>query len=121
MEIDSVVALKPPLNKLEITYSIGILFNIRDGFGEAKSVAPLLVVVPIKATTHFGGKVDLMISNTTAKKEWANLMVEIGMEREISIRTQHEPTTTPIVIAPNLDATMVDLRIDVKVEEIEAA
>lgn len=48
-------------------------------------------------------------------------MVEIGMEREISIRAQHEPTTTPIVIAPNLDATMVDLRIDVKVEEIEAA
>jgi hypothetical protein len=69
MEIDSVVALKPPLNKLEITYSIGILFNIRDGFGEAKSVAPLLVVVPIEAATHFGGKVDLMISNTTAKKE----------------------------------------------------
>lgn len=63
------VALEPPLSKLEITSSIGILFNIRDSFGEAKSVAPLLAVVPIKATTHSGGKVDLMLSNTIAKKE----------------------------------------------------
>lgn len=113
------VALEPPLNKLEITSSIGILFNVRDGFGEAKSVAPLLAIAPIEATTHSGGKVDLMLSNTTTKKEQANPMVEINMEREISIWAQHEPTTTPIVIAPSLDATMVNLRIDVKVEEIE--
>ncbi len=70
------VALEPPLNELEITSNIGILFNIGDGFDEAKSVALLPVVAPIEATTHSNGTADLTFSNTTTKEEQANPVVE---------------------------------------------
>jgi len=76
MEVDLVVALEPPFNELEITSNIGIPFNIGDGSDEAKSVALLIVVAPIEATTHSSGIADLTFSNTTTKEERANPVVE---------------------------------------------
>ncbi len=46
-------------------------------------------------------------------------MVETGMEGGISILIEPNPIMTLVVVA-SLDATMVDLGIDVRVEEIEA-
>ncbi len=57
----------------------------------------------------------------TSKEEWANLVVETGMEGGISILMEPNATMTRVVVAPSLDATMVDIGVDVRVEETEAA
>jgi len=48
-------------------------------------------------------------------------MAETGMEGGILILIEPNPTMTLIVVTPSLDATMVDLGVDVRVEETKAA
>jgi len=83
-----VVALKPQPLELKIT------FDTIDGFGEAKSVAPILAIVLAKATTHFSGITNPTFSHTIRKDEKTNMVVEIGMERGILILAQLEPIVT---------------------------
>ncbi len=73
------VALKPQPIDPKIT------FDIAYDFGEVESVAPILVVVLAKATTHFGGITNPTLSHMTTKDEKTNLVVEIGMEVGTSI------------------------------------
>ncbi len=61
-----------------------------------------------------------MFSDTTIKDECANLVVETSMEGATLILVQQETIVIPIAIAPSPFITTKDLRVDVKVEVIEA-
>lgn len=98
IKVDLVVALKPQPIELKIT------FDIADGFGEAKSVAPILAIAIAKATTHFDRITNSTLSHMIKKDEKTNLVVEIGMEKW----------------APKILSTIVNPRIIVKLEEIES-
>jgi len=71
-----------------------IAFDIADGFGEAKNVAPILTIALAKAITHFCEITNPTFSHMTTKDEKENLVVEIGVEKRTSILAQLEPIAT---------------------------
>ncbi len=69
MEVDSVVALEPWPNKLEVTSGTRILFSIANGSSEAKGATPLQAIMLAEAIAHSSGIVDLTLFNMTTKEE----------------------------------------------------
>jgi hypothetical protein len=61
-----------------------------------------------------------MLFDTTIKDECANLVVETNMEGATLTLVQQETIVIPIAIAPSPFTASKDLRVDVKVEVIEA-
>lgn len=108
------VTLEPQLIKPKIAC------GTTNGFSEGESVAFIPVIVLVETTTHFNGITNLTPSHTTTKDERANLVVEIGMEGGTLILAQLEPITTLATIAPRIPTTIINPRVDVKLEEIEA-
>jgi hypothetical protein len=108
------VTLEPQLIKSKIA------FGTTNGFSEAESAAFILVIALVKTTTHCSGITNLTPSHTTTKDETTNLVVKIGMEGKTLILAQPEPITTLATIAPTIPTTIINPRVDVKLEEIEA-
>jgi hypothetical protein len=63
---------------------------------------------------------DQMLSSTTIKNKHANLVVKSGMEEGTSILVQPEPIAIHVAIALSLVATIVNPKVDVRVEETKA-
>ncbi len=105
------VALEPWPTELEVISTIGILYDTTDSSNETEGVAPIIVVTPLKVVAHSNETTDPMFSNTTAKEEQKNPVVEIGMEGRISISAQSEQTMAPIAITLSFDQCWVGITI----------
>jgi hypothetical protein len=69
---------------------------------------------------NFSGTIDLTLSGMTIKDECANLVVETNMEGATLISIQLEITTVLVATAPSFVTTIENLKVNVRIEEIEA-
>ncbi len=122
MEVDLVVTLelKPTENK--VTFGIEFFFGATNDYGEVEGVAPIVAFAPTKFITHFDGAIDLTLFGTTITEDCANLVVVPGMEEGLQLwyNWKQLMSLLPLHVLPSLVDIMEDLRVDVKVEEIEA-
>lgn len=118
--MDSKVAPKSQPTKLKVIFGIGIFFDVVNGFGETKGVAPIPTFAFVKVIAFLGGVVDQTLFDMIVKDEHANLVVDSGMQERILFPVQLKPIDVLVAITPNLATTMEDLGVDVRVEETKA-